>query len=451
MFLNPIYRTSPIWLQESLIAWRSWFRNRLREGDRFHQRCQDVRQTQWYSPDEIARFQERMLKDLLKHATARVPYYRERLDEYGRDFSGSALNILRCMPCISKNDVLRERKRLVARYYGGMRVPISTSGSTGTPLQLVQDLNAVIRENAFLWRQLEWAGFRRGERRAWVRGDMVVSVENRQPPYWRFNRTDNMLMVSSYHLGVATAPDYITALTDFDPCLIQAYPSSIAYLARFMESQGTKYPGASLRAIVTSSETLTEADRSLVETTFGCRVFDQYGNGERVALIQTCEEGNRHLALDYSIVELFGNDAGAFEMIGTGLNNWLMPLIRYRTGDAIELSAVSCACGRAFPVVKTILGRADDYIKTLDGRRLGRLDHIFKGVRYIAESQIVQNKLGEIVVRVVPLQGFSDTEQEQIAKNARLRIGGETEIAIEKVETIPRGPNGKFRAVVCNI
>src|SRR6266513_227738 len=180
-------------------------------------------------------------------------------------------------------------KSLISERKQGPLFSGSTSGTTGAPLGLSQDLAAINRENAFIWRQLTWAGLHRGDRRAWMRGDMIVPATQEKPPYWRVNRAENMLMLSSYHLSESAAPSYLDSLARFDPVVIQAYPSSIGFLATWMLSAGVRYGGRSLRGIVASSETLSDIRRGEIERAFGCAVFNWYGQFERVAAIGTCE------------------------------------------------------------------------------------------------------------------------------------------------------------------
>ncbi|MCL4748465.1 MAG: phenylacetate--CoA ligase family protein, partial [Burkholderiaceae bacterium] len=100
-----------------------------------------------------------------------------------------------------------------------------------------------------IWRQLEWAGLRRGDRRAWLRGDLVVPADAAGPPFWRMNHAENMLMLSSYHLAESNVPAYIAAMERFDPIVIQAYPSSIAFLAKWLDAAGRTYGGTALKGI----------------------------------------------------------------------------------------------------------------------------------------------------------------------------------------------------------
>src|SRR5690242_11843498 len=426
----------------------------MREGRAFEAVAERINESQWWTEQELRDFQLRKLRKIVESAARDVPYYRHRYPPLGLNFDEMEIpQVVAMLPLIGKSDVREGGRSLISERRRGPLFWGSTSGTTGAPLGLYQDLAAVNRENAFIWRQLAWAGLRRGERRAWMRGDMIVPATQEKPPYWRMNHAENMLMLSSYHLSESAARAYVDSLSGFDPVVIQAYPSSIGFLATWMLSAGFRYGGHSLRGIVTSSETLSDARSREIESAFGCRVFDWYGQFERVAAIGTCEQGRHHLLSDYSYVEMLPADDGLFELVGTGFNNLSMPLIRYRCGDFVRPApaTVRCPCGRSFPVIEQILGRVDDSIKLRDGRSVGRLDHLFKGVEGILEAQIRQDRLEAIAMLIVPSPTFDKRTRERLQSNARYRLGDGIELEIQLVDSIPRTRNGKFKGVVCNI
>jgi phenylacetate-CoA ligase len=454
MFGSFAYRHSPIWAQELLISAKSEARSMLREGRAFDAMARQLHESQWWSEHELRDFQSRRLRMIVEFAARNVPYYRDNYRALGLDFDKLEFpHAITKLPLITKNDVREGGRSLVSERYQRPLFSGSTSGTTGTPLRIYQDLSAINRENAFIWRQLNWAGLRRGERRATMRGDTVVPADQLKPPYWRLNRAENMLMLSSYHLSEAAVPAYVDSLAIFDPVVIQAYPSSIGFLATWMLSSGFRYHGRSLRAIVTSSETLSEEQRREIETAFGCAVFDWYGQFERVAAVGTCEQGRQHLLSDYSFVELLPAEDGLFELVGTGFNNLSMPLIRYRCGDLVRPAPVNqrCACGRSFPLIEQVIGRVDDSVELANGRSVGRLDHIFKGVEGILEAQIRQHRLDAVSLLIVPSATFNDRTRQALQNNARERLGGEVAVEIRLVDAIARTKNGKFKSVVCNV
>ena len=122
---------------------------------------------------------------------------------------------------------------------------------------------------------------------------------------------------------------------------------------------------------------------------------------EMVAAASECSEGTMHIWPEVGIIEVFDDhgrvpDGLPGEFVCTGLLNADMPLIRYKVGDrgAIQPATASpCACGRSLASLSAIAGRVDDVLQTADGRRIGRLDPIFKGGLPVLEAQIIQETL----------------------------------------------------------
>jgi phenylacetate-CoA ligase len=353
-------------------------------------------------------------------------------------------------PMLDKAGLRRDPERLVRPRGPGswIRTTIKTSGTSGSPLTIVQSLGNLVREEGFVYRQLRWIGYRHGQRRAWIRGDIVCADQPADGKYWCRDWVGNMLMMSSYHLSNDTIGRYIDALEAFDPVLIHAYPSSIAALAAWLNGAGRRYSGRALLGVMTSSETLEPDVRAAVERAFGVAVFDWYGQAERVAAIGTCERGSYHVLTDYSGVALLPSGGeGACELVGTTLNNAAMPLQHYRTGDTVVPGAEPCACGRVFPTVKAIIGRQEKIVTLPDGRIIARLDRIFQGHdRHLVEGQVLYRGNAEFVLRVVTTDGFSDADERALQEKFLLRVPG-VHVKVERVAAIPRGPNGKFEFI----
>src|SRR5436190_7566282 len=121
---------------------------------------------------------------------------------------------------------------------------------------------------------------------------------------------------------------------------------------------------------------------------------------ETVAAASECEAGRLHLWPEAGWLEIINNNQAApsgevGDLICTSLYNTDMPLIRYRVGDRAALADPhqSCSCGRHLPQISALEGRIDDVLYTTDGRRIGRLDPIFKAQLPVREAQIVQERL----------------------------------------------------------
>jgi phenylacetate-CoA ligase len=92
--------------------------------------------------------------------------------------------------------------------------------------------------------------------------------DNNKPPFWRSNRVLNNTQFSSYHLSEKTLPYYVNKIVELKPVFIDSYPSSIYTVANYLEKTGN--PGIFPKFIITSSETLLEHQRNLIEKVFKC-------------------------------------------------------------------------------------------------------------------------------------------------------------------------------------
>ena len=451
---SKLYRHASPGVQEELLALTSRLRSVITAQGVVRRTTAAIERSQWLAPAEWSALQLEAMRALALHAGRRVPYYREMFARLGIDpRRWRSLDDLTEIPVLTKDEVIAAGERLLAEGGPWLRFKGSTSGTTGRAMAGWRDRASIAFEQAFVERQARWAGYRRGERRAWLRGDPVVPSRQADGTLWRMNRAENMLMLSSYHLTPQNGAGYIEALEKFDPVMIQAYPSSVGYLARWLEEHDRNYRGKSLRGIVTSSETLGEAERWIIARRFGCPVFDWYGAFERVAAIGTCEHGHYHVMEDYGRVEFETNGDGTANLIATGFGNRVMPFLRYRADDRVVLAdpGFACPCGRSFRVVERVLGRVDDAIRTPDGRHVVMLDWIFSGLFGLVEAQVVQERLDEVCIRIVAGPEFGHREEQALLLRARDRLGAQVIVRIERVAQIARTRNGKFRQIVSRL
>jgi phenylacetate-CoA ligase len=128
-----------------------------------------------------------------------------------------------------------------------------------------------------------------------------------------------------------------------------------------------------------------------------------------------------------------------------------MPMLRYRLGDQLTVTASGCPCGREFPVVTQILGRLDDTLVTPDGRPLGRLDPVFKPLSGIRETQIVQDAPDHLLLNLAVDASFSEADRNSLLYELRKRTGDAMRIDLALVPEIPKERNGKFRSVISTV
>jgi len=164
--------------------------------------------------------------------------------------------------------------------------------------------------------------------------------------------------------------------------------------------------------------------------------------------------------MDYSVVELVDENNNLIEgdnqegyLVGTGLFNYAMPLIRYKTSDITRISSDTCACGVETPRLTGISTKSEDMIRTPDGRIISPsvLTHPFKNLTCIHKSQIVQLQIDRIKVKVVSDSPLNRKDENELVNGLQNRMGGEVSVEIEYVDDIPRGNNGKYRWVISRL
>jgi phenylacetate-CoA ligase len=226
-------------------------------------------------------------------------------------------------------------------------------------------------------------------------------------------------------------------------------------MARFILEEGLAAP--SLKAIVTTSEKVTPAMRQLMESAYGCPVYEEYSMVENALFASECEHGRLHVSPDVSVVEILRPDGTPCqpgetgEVVTTCLMRHYQPFIRYRLGDLAMWADESCPCGRRMPVLKEVVGRVQDVLIGPDGRETMHFYGLFANQPHIREAQVIQEALDRIRVKVVPAEQYSPDDARAIEAKMRQRLGARMQVRVEVVDTIPRTKSGKFQAVISRV
>ncbi len=418
----------------------------------------ELRESQWWTADQFRDYQAEKFHKHILFAQINVPYYAELFSSKGitpRDIR-SVDDIAR-IPFLNKT-LLRARPLDFLR---GGRPHRSwnrhfTSGTTGSPMNLYTSRESFTRVWSFVFRLREWCGLSDPiyPRRVQFTGRDIVPNGSAagDGPIWRRNVAGNALLMSTSHLSRQTVPAYVQAMKNFAPELIDGYPSAIAVVARVAQRLGLELPRP--RAIITSAETLPAEDRRLIQSAFGCKVFNQYASSDTGAFICDCEHGNLHINPEFGICEILDSEGRPAkpgeegEIVTTSFCNTEQVFIRYRIGDAaVPGPPDPCPCGRMMPRVEAVTGRVDDVLYIPERGFVGRFDPIFKGLHGIYEARIIHESLGVLRVELVPDPEYNEKCEAALIESLRRKVGRQIGIVVDKVAEIPRGPNGKFRSV----
>jgi phenylacetate-CoA ligase len=457
--IQTFYNKSPYWLQHILLNTYAFRIHQERYGKPFIRAFGELDRTQWFSQSQINEYQNKRLKEIVKHAYENVPFYKKLYDKYAvRPEEIKDIRDISRLPLVTREDVRKAGNNLLSLQHSKRNlVHGHTSGTTGSPLSFYWDKRTCIYTNAADWRQKLWAGVCYGDRIALYLGRTIVSTNRTEPPFWQKDRIHNMLWMSSFHLSEENLSYHFAKLRKYCPVAIEGYPSTIYILAKYLKSIGKTFP---VKAIFTSSETLLPLQRELIEDRFKCNVFDFFGMAERVAFATQCSEAQEyHLSFEYAINEVVNSDGkivGNGEegyLVGTSLLNYGMPFIRYRSSDITAITHGQCACGRYMPRLKGVTTKDEDIVVTPEGKLVSSsvLTHPFKPLDAIKESQIIQEKKDLIRIRIVPRKDYSDMDSHHLISALRERLGPKMRIQLEFIEIIPRTKAGKYRWVISRV
>jgi phenylacetate-CoA ligase len=449
---DKIYARLPVWAQHMAVTAfgaRWWW---FRFGPGFQEAAAGFREREKWDRPRLEAWQADQLKSFLA-AAASVPYYRDnwsasqkRAAEEGR---------LEELPLLDKAP-LRASPRAFINPALGVRRPqtFHTSGSTGTPIATFWSAREARAKMALREvRSAGWAGVSFREPRATFSGRLVEPDPDSRGPFYRFNLCERQVYLSPFHLKPDTAGQYVEALNKHKIRWLTGYAVSYYLLAKFMLDRHIA-PPPTLRAVITTSEKLTDDMRGVMEKAYGCPVFEEYGTVENALFASACEHRRLHVSTDWGVVEILRPDGTPCapgepgEVVATSFMRRLHPLVRYRIGDVACWDAEPCPCGRPFPVIKEVVGRIEDVVVGPDGRQMVRFHGIFIAQPHVQEGQIIQETLHDIRARIVPTPGFGPDDVKDIQDRIRQRLGPAVNVTVETVESIPRTKAGKFKAVI---
>jgi len=200
---------------------------------------------------------------------------------------------------------------------------------------------------------------------------------------------------------------------------------------------------------------LSETDRDLIKKAFQVPVHDSYGLREGGLIGYECEKGVMHSMDEQLILETIDPQTlepceKEGELVLTNVTGTAFPVIRYRTGDIVTLSKKKCECGKTLSSLKVSGGRAVEFVVAKDGRWIVGYSFIYiaRSVKGIVKFQIIQEKIGAILIRITVDDNFPEDGKAQVEAAAAARLKSGDKIFVEIVEDIKPAPSGKYRPVI---
>jgi phenylacetate-CoA ligase len=448
-----LYPHLPISLQNAACSWYGRKEAKIRLGRDFERHLARLLESEKWSRTEIRAFQDEQLRDLIRCAYNHVPFHRDRMQE--RKLTPAdirSVDDLAKLPLLTKEEIRNNRERLLCTEARSTDLQHRhTSGTTGKALELYVSRSAIAMQWAIWWRHRMRFGVQPGTWHVNFTGKVVVPMTQGNPPYWRWNRPVHQALINMQQLTPSKIGPILRFLDEQSFALFTGYPSIIHACVMAANQAGLRLHNVP-KLIATGAENILDNQRADITEFTGSIVTDQWGMTEACANASQCRNFAYHEDFEFGVIERIEeshcNDVSKGRLLCTGFTTPEFPLIRYDVGDVGIWSAQQdCPCGLESPFLKGILGRVDDYVLTPEGMRIMRFDYVFKHALNVRECQVVQERMGEITLRLVRRYGYNTADELTLREEVRKWISPTLSVNFDYVSEIPREANGKFRAV----
>jgi len=369
--------------------------------------------------------------------------------------------VLAQLPVTDKLDIKRDPDVYLSRVHpASARLEMHTGGSTRHPMRFYLQKHVTRpKEYAYMSDFRSRLGAESDELVLSLRGRTVPTAAEPDGRVWMLEPIRRQLILSCDHLERRFMPRYAEALAQHRPTWIEAFPSALYPLARWLAQNPLPEFTRSVKGVMLFSETVNDAQREAIRAAFPCPVIAHYGHSERVLMAATLPDDGRYFFWpQYGHFELLDErDRPITEpgrigfIVGTSFDNQVMPFVRYRTGDLAVLSESGHPSLAGFPACDRILGRLQEFVVCGD-HRLVSITTL--GVAHFPELepaeaiQYEQQEPGRLQLKVVAEKPLGDAALERIARAVERKTQGGCTVAAVQVPRIDRTARGKARMIV---
>ena len=214
---------------------------------------------------------------------------------------------------------------------------MTTSGSTGTPFTMIQDVNKVTCNTADSIFMGTLGHYYIGQKQAFIR----VWVNNVKKSRMRLMMENSLMIDSSSLSHEALGTIARTIRTKKVRCLV-GYASALGELSRYLDESGTDLSRFVVGSVIPISENMPAGVRKRLSEQFQCPVRSWYSNEENGIMgVQDRDDSEAYYinseSYYYEILKMDSDepapDGEPGRIVITDLTNRAFPVIRYDNGD----------------------------------------------------------------------------------------------------------------------
>src|SRR6202162_371026 len=431
----------------------------LRNGTPLRKYWKSVEKTQYLPVAVLKDRQWVKLKEIIEFAYRNNDYYRSTFKKCGitPEEIQSPNDIVK-IPILTKKDIRENGDSLISSGFLKTKLmEAKTGGSTGKSLKLYMTEESSEMKNGCARRHDRWSGWEVGEPMAAVWGNPVRPVGLK-------NKILSFLLAPIICLDtMAVTKDSVVKFSDewrrIKPTLLFGHAHSLFLLAKYVIDYDIK--SITPKSIISSSMMLLPHERTVIEKTFGVKVFDRYGCEEVGLISSECEKHEgMHINIDTLFVEFIKEDGTQAKhgengnIVITDLLNQAMPFIRYKVEDMGMPLDRACSCGRGLPLMGNVSGRVADFLIRPDGTKVAGvslIENTLTKIPGIEQMQIIQHDLKSIELKIVAGKTFSEENRLALITYIYKIFDSNITIELNHVSEIPPETNGKYRFAISRV
>ena len=416
-----------------------------RYGEVFDNTSKFLDEVNTWGYDKTKEYQFNNLKNVLINAQNNVPYYGKLFAEYEFNPNIQSFEDMKKLPYLTKSIIMDNFNDLISKNFNGKKILFKTSGSTGKRLEFYGEDSMFKKEAAYVSHSFKSHNSNLyGEWSVWIRRHSPKNENDLIVKDYELKR----IYLSAFHLNDETIHDYVRIINQSKTKTIVTYPSTAYWLSCLLEKNNlildriTSIHGASEKCLPMWSEK--------IKSVFGFNLKMHYGQVEKVSFAyQSSFSENYHESLTYSFSEYDDNNT----IIGTSFMNNVMPFIRYKTNDVVELLETPDYGFSSPLIIKEIDGRVDDMIVSESNSKIPSVNFytVMSKIKEIKMFQFYQKIDKSTKLSIVVREGFNEITLNKLKKEITQRIGN-IPFVVEFVDEIHRDQlTGKIRCVITEI
>src|SRR3990170_4686894 len=257
------------------------------------QYCYQLSKNQWLKPHELGKLQRKRLRAILRHAYENVRIYTEKFDSVGiKPDDIKTVEDLSKLPFTTKQEVWSgiSTQSIAKGYNINECMRMSTSGTSGGPMPVYYDKRFWDYVSAASYRLRRAIGINPLDKAFRIQfwrlpannqGASKEASGVRHNSHWKTSLGLAYYLFKGFQKTsyiTHSADEIILDIIEYQPKVLSANPSYLRLIAESMTDMKTR--GFHPKMLRSSGEVLDEPTRRLLESSFGCAVFDSYWANE---------------------------------------------------------------------------------------------------------------------------------------------------------------------------